>query len=98
MLFRSELKRVDNSDDCSLREPQVWASRRELRRKSRFAVHPMSDKSESVPGCFATSAPPENRAAVKCVEMGEGSFVYFAVSGPQKETVERLRNQIAQKL
>ena len=40
----------------------------------------------------------ENRAAVKCVESAGGSFVYFAVAGSQKETVEQLRNQIAQKL
>ena len=40
----------------------------------------------------------ENRAAVKCVEGAGGSFVYFAVAGSQRETVERLRNQIAQKL
>ena len=39
-----------------------------------------------------------NRAAVKCVESRGSSFVYFAVAGPQRETVERLRNQIAQKL
>ena len=40
----------------------------------------------------------ENRAAVKCVEGSGGSFVYFAVAGSQRETVERLRNQIAQEL
>jgi hypothetical protein len=40
----------------------------------------------------------QNRAAVKCVEIAEGSFVYFAVAGAQKEVVERLRNQIAGKL
>ena len=40
----------------------------------------------------------ENRTAVKCVESGEGSFVYFAVAGSKKEVVEQLRNQIAWKL
>lgn len=40
----------------------------------------------------------QNRAAVKCVEMAEGSFVYFAVAGAQRDVVERLRNQIAGKL
>jgi hypothetical protein len=39
-----------------------------------------------------------NRAAVKCVGSAEGSFVYFAVAGAQREVVEQLRNQIARKL
>ena len=33
----------------------------------------------------------ENRAAVKCVENGAGSFIYFAVAGPKRDTVEQLR-------
>jgi hypothetical protein len=37
----------------------------------------------------------ENRAAVKCVEMPKGSFVYFAVASRDKETAENLRNAIA---
>jgi hypothetical protein len=36
-----------------------------------------------------------NRAAVKCVETGGSSFVYFAVAGPKKAKVEELRNAIA---
>jgi hypothetical protein len=40
----------------------------------------------------------ESRAAVKCVENAEGSLVYFAVAGSQRDTVEQLRNQIAQKM
>jgi hypothetical protein len=40
----------------------------------------------------------ENRAAVKCVESAERSFVYFIVAGPRRETVEQLRNEIARKL
>jgi hypothetical protein len=39
-----------------------------------------------------------NRAAVKCVETAEGSFLYFAVAGPRKETVEQLRNQLGRTL
>jgi hypothetical protein len=38
-----------------------------------------------------------NRAAVKCVETGASSFVYFAVAGPQRTKVEELRNAIAYK-
>jgi hypothetical protein len=36
-----------------------------------------------------------NRAAVKCVDTGGNSFVYFAVAGPQRTKVEELRNAIA---
>ena len=39
-----------------------------------------------------------NRAAVKCISMQGGSFVYFAVAGPDKASVEKLRNEIAWKL
>ena len=39
----------------------------------------------------------DNRAAVKCVEMNGGSFVYMAVAGPKNEVVEKLRNEIAWK-
>lgn len=35
-----------------------------------------------------------NRAAIKCVPNGEGTFVYTAVAGPEKKQVERLRNEI----
>ncbi|MDO6441160.1 MULTISPECIES: hypothetical protein [unclassified Marinobacter] len=37
-----------------------------------------------------------NRAAVKCVEMDNGgSFLYLAVAGRDKDSVEKLRNEIA---
>lgn len=40
-----------------------------------------------------------NRGAVKCVGLQPaGSFVYFAVAGPDKASVEKLRNQISSKL
>lgn len=35
-----------------------------------------------------------NRAAVKCVAVGETTFVYAAVAGPKVELVEKLRNEI----
>jgi tetratricopeptide (TPR) repeat protein len=37
----------------------------------------------------------DSRAAVKCVPLERGSFVYFAVAGAQKVHVESLRNAIA---
>jgi len=39
----------------------------------------------------------ESRAAVKCVEMPTGSFVYFAVASAKKEAAEDLRNRISRK-
>ncbi len=39
----------------------------------------------------------ENRAAVKCVEISNGSLVYLAVAGPERDVVEKLRNEIAWK-
>jgi 3D (Asp-Asp-Asp) domain-containing protein len=35
-----------------------------------------------------------NRAAVKCAEIPGGSFLYFAVAGSDRATVELLRNRI----
>lgn len=40
----------------------------------------------------------EARAAVKCVEMPKGSFVYFAVASEDKATAEKLRNSISAKM
>jgi hypothetical protein len=46
-------------------------------------------------GFYAYGNFEDSRAAVKCVEMPEGSFVYFAVASPRKGTAEELRNRIA---
>jgi rhodanese-related sulfurtransferase len=35
-----------------------------------------------------------NRAAVKCVPLDEGTFLYASVAGPDVKEVERLRNEI----
>ena len=39
-----------------------------------------------------------NRAAIKCVSHGNGTFVYAAVAGPEVRQVERLRNEIVWRL
>lgn len=39
----------------------------------------------------------DSRAAVKCVEMPRGSFVYFAVASPKKERAQELRDRISAK-
>lgn len=39
-----------------------------------------------------------SRAAVKCVEMPKGSFVYFAVASASRDAAEQLRNRISAKL
>jgi hypothetical protein len=38
-----------------------------------------------------------SRAAVKCVEMPKGSFVYFAVASTERAAAEELRNRISNK-
>jgi len=39
-----------------------------------------------------------NRAAIKCTEVEEKTFVYAIVAGPDVEIVERLRNDIVNQL
>ncbi len=39
-----------------------------------------------------------NRAAIKCVQVNEQTFVYTAVAGADVKLVEKLRNEIAWKL
>lgn len=39
-----------------------------------------------------------NRAAIKCVELADKSFVYTAVAGADVKLVEQLRNKISWKL
>jgi hypothetical protein len=39
-----------------------------------------------------------NRAAIKCVSTGSGTFVYAAVAGPEVKQVEGLRNEIVWRL
>jgi hypothetical protein len=48
-------------------------------------------------GDFSYGNMDENRAAVKCVQMPQGSFVYFAVASRDRATAEKLRNSIARK-
>lgn len=48
-------------------------------------------------GNFAYGNFDESRAAVKCVDLPNGSFVYFAVASAKQETAEDLRNRIAWK-
>jgi len=38
----------------------------------------------------------DNRAALKCVDVTGGSYVFIAVAGADKKEVETLRNKIAQ--
>jgi len=39
-----------------------------------------------------------NRAAIKCTDVGNNTFVYAVVAGPHVKIVERLRNEIVWKL
>jgi hypothetical protein len=85
--------------------PQLWSDHKQLK----IPVGVCADRAFNVlnalgysqvvkNGNYSYGNLNESRAAVKCVESAEGSFVYFAVAGSQRDTVERLRNQIAQKL
>lgn len=85
--------------------PQLWSSHKQLdvpvdvcAAKALDALKSLGFTGVAQNGDFAYGNSFENRAAVKCVALASGSFVYFAVAGPDKEIVETLRNQIAKKL
>jgi len=85
--------------------PQVWSDHKQLDvpvavcAERAFNVLNALGYSQVVQnGNYAYGNSNENRAAVKCVESAERSFVYFIVAGPKRETVEQLRNAIARKL
>ena len=81
--------------------PQLWSSQKML------SQSPEACASEAVEilkalqfvsvaknGTYVYGNLLSNRAAIKCVPNGEGTFVYTAVAGPEKKQVERLRNEI----
>ena len=85
--------------------PQLWSGHKEI--DLRHAICPdrafntlkalgytdIVKDSDSASGNFSG-----NRAEVKCVADSRKSFVYFAVAGADKDVVEKLRNDIAQRL
>jgi len=85
--------------------PQLWSDHKRLTvavdacaAKARAALSSLGFSGIAQNGGYSYGNLNGNRAAVKCVEIAGGSFVYFAVAGAEREAVERLRNEIAWKL
>lgn len=85
--------------------PQLWSGHKELE----LSLAVCSDRAFNTlqalgytevvkNGDFAYGNFNGNRAAVKCVAGSGKSFVYFAVAGPDRDVVEKLRNDIARRL
>jgi hypothetical protein len=84
--------------------PQLWSDHKELSMpvedcaaKGEGALSSLGFTDVVRNGTFSYGNLKGNRAAVKCVHIYGGSFVYFTVAGSEKETVENLRNEIARK-
>ncbi len=87
--------------NASSAPPQLWSSHLQLSMQASACA----SKGYSVLSTLGMSSIVQNdtyvygnydssRIAVKCVPMNDQSFVYIAVAGPNKELVERLRNDI----
>lgn len=84
--------------------PQLWSehrvlpvSARECADKGLLALQSLSYSDTVRNGNYSYGNFASNRAAVKCVENGSGSFVYIMVAGPDRKTVEKLRNELVWK-
>lgn len=98
---------VNNDSEISIKKskpPQLWSEHKILHiavdvcaLKGYSALKSLGFTGVVQNGNFSYGNFNDNRAAVKCVEMNGGSFVYLAVAGPEKKVVEKLRNEIAWK-
>ena len=84
--------------------PQLWSDHKQLSvqidvcaTKGEEALTSLGFTGVVRNGAFSYGNLNGNRAAVKCVDVPGGSFVYFSVAGANKEAVEKLRNEIAHK-
>jgi hypothetical protein len=84
--------------------PQLWSDHKSLdvsaevcSEKAYAALNSLGFTEAVKKDNFTYANHGRNRAAVKCVSTHDGSFLYFAVAGPDKESVEKLRNEIAWK-
>ena len=87
--------------------PQIWSDHKHLKisasacgEKSQVILNSLgfTHITKSPYGEYVYANYSNNRAAIKCVPMGEESFVYAIVSGPEKALVEKLRNEIVWQL
>ncbi|MDH5327203.1 MAG: hypothetical protein OEZ68_19475 [Gammaproteobacteria bacterium] len=83
------------------RPPQLWSDHKFMdipvsscRETGRGALRSLGFTRVVLNGNYAYGNYKNNRAAVKCVEVNGGSFVYLMVAGPEKRVVEELRNEI----
>ena len=81
--------------------PQLWSGHKVLTlsaeqcaAKGKVVLETMQFGSVMQNGNYVYGNHQQNRAAVKCVPLDNGSFLYVAVAGRQKKAVEALRNEI----
>ena len=81
--------------------PQLWSGHKVLTlsaeqcaAKGKAVLDAMQFGSVMQNGNYVYGNHQQNRAAVKCVPLDSGSFLYVAVAGRQKKAVEALRNEI----
>jgi len=94
-----------NSSATTTTPPQLWSDHKSLNvsadvcsERAFTALRSLGFTEAVKKDNFTYANHGQNRAAVKCVSIPDGSFVYFAVAGPDKASVEKLRNEIAWKL
>jgi hypothetical protein len=85
--------------------PQLWSDHRQLTssvkecaEKGLQALQTLGYSNIANNGNFSYGTFNSNRAAVKCVANGTGSFVYLMVAGSDRNSVEKLRNELLWKV
>lgn len=81
--------------------PQLWSAHKALKEspeacaeKAVQTLKALRFISVAKNGTYVYGTLLANRATIKCVPNGEGTFVYTVVAGPEKDQVGRLRNEI----
>jgi hypothetical protein len=84
--------------------PQVWSHHKMLgveagvcAKTARQAVMDLGFAEVSTREDYTYAHRGSNRAAIKCVSLDRGTFMYLAVAGPDWKAVKKLRNEIAAK-
>lgn len=85
--------------------PQLWSHHKILKESPELCavkgvtiLNSLGFKSVVKNGHYVYGNFNNNRAAFKCVEVNQQTFVYLAVAGADVKIVEKLRNEIAWKL
>lgn len=84
--------------------PQIWSHHKLLEieagvcaKVARQAVMDLGFAEVSTRDNYTYAHRGPNRAAIKCVSLDRGTFMYLAVAGPDWKSVEKLRNDLAAK-